>query len=212
MIRILIAECHPILSRGLSLLLSDESRQVTEVTSRSDLLKMLRRQDFNLLLLGPCTTSSGGIELIRRVRLNKPELPILMLSIKESLQQIKRKLEAGINGYLTIDSEPEILLDAAEKVARGGRYIPPSVAEQLAFSNLTDEKTLPHQHLTERELSIFNLLIGGEKLSNIAEQLSISSKTVSTHKSRLMKKINVSSNAELVAYAIRHQLSDFTDS
>jgi DNA-binding NarL/FixJ family response regulator len=146
----------------------------------------------------------SGNELILRVRGEYPELPILVLSMHHEPQIAHHALKAGASGYLTKDSDPETLIAAIHKVAHGGRFIAPQLAEAIAFESSMPAAAARHECLTERELAIMRLLAKGHGINDIADVLSISNKTVSTHKSRLMEKMGFSSVADLVRYTVSH--------
>ncbi|HSV45356.1 MAG TPA: response regulator transcription factor, partial [Ramlibacter sp.] len=141
-------------------------------------------------------------------RAHYPRLPVLVLSMHNEPQVARRALKAGADGYVTKDSEPELVLAAIRKVAAGGRFIDPALAEQMAFDQVTPSAEQAHDRLTDREYQILILLVRGHSLNDVASQLAISSKTVSTHKARLMQKMALRSNAELVRYGVLHGLSD----
>ena len=148
----------------------------------------------------------SGVNLIEHIRALNAQLPILVLSMHNELQVAKRVLQAGASGFLTKGSQQEILMDAVRKVAKGGRFIDPVIAEQIMFEKPESGENLPHERLSERELQIMKLIAQGNPLNEIAENLCISNKTVSTHKARLMLKMNFSRNSELVRYAADYGL------
>lgn len=210
MIKLMIADDHAIVREGLKQLFSlySDISVVGEATNGSDVLVNLRTQTIDLLLLDMTMPGISGVELITRIRAQNATLPILVLSMHNEVQIARRALSNGASGYLTKDSDPEVLLAAIRKVAGGGRFIDPDLAEAMAFDNGNTEQEEPHELLSEREYQILLLLIGGKSVNDIAGELSISNKTVSTHKTRLMQKLNVSNNAELVRYGLDNGLID----
>jgi DNA-binding NarL/FixJ family response regulator len=208
MIKVIIADDHAIVREGLRRLFALSSDiTVTDVAvNGSQLLEILRKDEANLLLLDMTMPGIHGIELIGRIRAQNDRLPILILSMHNEPQIARRALIAGAAGYLTKDSEPEVLQAAIRKVASGGRFIAPELAEALAFDVRDDAQRAPHELLSEREFHILNLLIRGQSVNEIADELIISNRTVSTHKARLMQKLNLQNNAELVRYGIDHHL------
>lgn len=208
MIRILIADDHGIVREGLKQLfsLSSDFSIAGEAVNGAQVIDALRAGDIDLLLLDMTMPGINGAELIHRIRAHHPGLPILVLSMHNELQVARRALNAGATGYLTKDSDPKALMSAIRKVASGGRFIDPVLAERMVFDTGGDGERAPHELLSEREYSIFRLLVAGKGVNDIADELAISNKTVSTHKARLMQKMNCQSNAELVRYAVTHGL------
>ena len=154
-----------------------------------------------------CIRDRSGIELIKQVRDEAPRLRILVLTMHEEDQYAVRAIRAGAQGYLTKESAPSQLVSAIRRIAEGRPYISANVAEQLALDVMPGNDEEPHKHLSDREFEIFQLLVGGRGVSEIAGQLHLSVKTVSTHKTRILQKMNAQSVADLVRYAIRHRLS-----
>lgn len=203
MIRVLIADDHVIVRNGLKQLfeLMGDIVVAGEATDGKETLEMLRQREFDLLLLDLTMPRLSGINLIIRIRGEWPKIPILVLSMHNELQVAKRVLQAGANGFVTKGSMQETLMDAVRKVADGRRFVDPMIAEQLMFEKTSSDGMAPHERLSERELHILKLLAKGKGVNEIALELFISNKTVSTHKARLMQKMNFQANAELVRYA-----------
>jgi len=208
MIRLLIADDHAIVRGGLKQLIAlDPDMQVAgEATCGAEVLERLRQQPIDLLLLDLNMPGISGTDLIARVKAHQPELPILVFSMHNEPLVASRMLKAGANGYITKDCEPDILLAAVRKVAAHGKYIDPGIAERMAFDATSTAERPPHARLSDRELQVFRLLITGQTVNAIAAQLSISNKTVSTHKTHLLEKLNLTSMAELMRYAMQHGL------
>ncbi len=202
MIRLIIADDHPIVRGGLKHLfqLSLEIDVVAEADNSQQLLNLLKDNEVDLLLLDLNMPGCSGIELITHIRSHYPDLPILVLSMHNELQIVARALKAGASGYLTKDNEPEILLSAIRKVAAGGRFIDPKLAENLVFEFEGLDEKKPHEKLSEREFEVMQLLASGKSVNEIADALFISNKTVSTHKTHLLKKLHLNNITELVRY------------
>lgn len=208
MIRLFMADDHAIVRGGLKQIfaLAPDLQVVGEAVNGGEVLDALRQQTFDLLLLDMNMPGVSGIDLIARVRAQRADLPILVLSMHNELQVAARVLKAGANGYITKDSEPESLLAAIRKVAGGGKYIDPELAQQMVFNDSTLDERPPHELLSDREREVLRLLIAGKGVNEIAEQLCISNKTVSTHKVRLMEKMHLASMADLMRYAMQNGL------
>ncbi|MDD2701042.1 MAG: response regulator transcription factor [Sideroxydans sp.] len=208
MIRLMIADDHAIVREGLKQLfaLVGEITVVGTAVNGGEVLEALHHNAVDLLLLDMTMPGISGVDLITRVKAQNPEQKILVLSMHNEPQIARRALAAGASGYLTKDSDPEILLAAVRKISAGGRYIDASLAEAMVFDTQDSKQQAPHEQLSERELQILKLLVRGDSVNEIADALIISNKTVSTHKSRLMQKLNLSNNAELVRYGVEHAL------
>jgi DNA-binding NarL/FixJ family response regulator len=210
MIRVVIADDHTIVREGLKQVLSAASDLtiVGEAQNGQEVLQRVREQDFEVLLLDMSMPGKSGIELIKQVRAEKPRLRIMVLSMHQEPQYAVRAIKAGASGYLTKESASAQLVSAIRKVAGGGAFITDAVAEQLALGAMPQTDGPPHHLLSDREFQVFRLLVAGRTVSEIAEQLNLSVKTVSTHKARIMQKMNMSNPAELIRYAIQHGLTE----
>jgi DNA-binding NarL/FixJ family response regulator len=209
-IRIVVADDHTIVREGLKGLLAaaGDIEVVGEASDGGQVLERVRALDFDLLLLDMSMPGRSGIELIRQVRSEKPKLRIVILSMHEESQYAVRAIRAGAAGYLTKESASRQLVEAIRKVAAGGAFISAEVAQQLALGAMPDAKGPPHTTLSDREFQIFRMIADGLSVSDIAERLSLSVKTVSTHKSNILHKMNMTTQAELIRYAITHRLVD----
>ncbi|MGF6293154.1 DNA-binding NarL/FixJ family response regulator [Paraburkholderia youngii] len=207
MIRILIADDHAIVRGGLRQIIATTSDivVVAEAAQGSEVIDGLRSRAVDLLLLDMTMPGISGIVLIRRVRAEHPSLPVLVLSIHDEAQVASRALRAGATGYLTKDSDPEVLLAAIRKLAEGGRFLDPKLVDAMVFDTQRDDVP-PHKVLSDREFQVLQMLAAGRSINEIAETCTLSAKTISTHKMRLMRKLGLSNNAELIRYAIRHGL------
>lgn len=208
MIRIVIADDHTLMREGLKRILesTDDIEVVGEATDDFGVLAHVRKGGFDLLLLDLSMPGRSGIDLIRQIRTESPKLPVLVLTMYEEEQYAIRSIRAGAQGYLTKESAGTQLVHAIRKVASGKPYISIEVAEQLALDIMTPEKPLPHSQLSNREFEIFNLLAQGKTVTDIGQQLHLSVKTVSTHKSRILNKMGMHSISEIVRYAVAHNL------
>jgi DNA-binding NarL/FixJ family response regulator len=210
MIRVLLADDHNLVREGLKGILAaaEDLRVAGEAASGDEALALVRANDYDLALVDMSMPGVSGIELIRRLRLEKPSLRILVLSMHGEQQYAARALKAGAAGYLTKDSASEQLVGAIRKVAAGGLYITAAAAESLVSETAGGGAAAPHASLSDREFEIFRLLAGGHGPTEIAERLHVSVKTVSTHKARILQKMNLNSTAALVRYALEHDLLD----
>jgi DNA-binding NarL/FixJ family response regulator len=210
MIRIVIADDHTIVREGLKHVLSAASdlTVVAEAQNGHEVLQRVRQLEFDVLLLDMSMPGKSGIELIKQVRAEKPKLRVLVLSMHQEQQYAVRAVKAGASGYLTKESASAQLVQAIRKVAGGGAFITEAVAEQLALGAMPQTDGPPHRALSDREFQVFRALVAGRTVTGIAQELKLSVKTVSTHKARIMEKMNMSNPAELIYYAIRHGLVD----
>jgi DNA-binding NarL/FixJ family response regulator len=207
MIRILIADDHAIVRGGLRQIVATTSDIVVaaEAAQGSEVVDKLRACPVDLLLLDMTMPGISGVDLIRRVRAELPSLPVLVLSIHDEAQVASRALRAGATGYLTKDSDPEVLLAAIRKIAGGGRFIDPKLVDAMVFETHRGDVP-PHEILSDREFQVLQMLAAGKSINDIADACALSAKTISTHKMRLMQKLGLANNAEVIRYALRHGL------
>jgi DNA-binding NarL/FixJ family response regulator len=210
MIRIVIVDDHAIVRAGLKQMFAimPEMEVVAEAIDGESALAILRVTRCDILLLDINMPGFSGPDLIARVKAHWPTLPILVLSMHDTAQVASRALKAGSDGYVTKDSEPEVLLAAIRKIAAGGRFISNEVAQRMALMATASGLLLPHIALSAREFDVFKSLVNGMGVNDIAKRLSISNKTVSTHKARLLEKMQMTGVAELTRYAIDNALLD----
>ena len=210
MIRILLADDHAIIRDGLRQIFAEtgDLQVAGEAASGHEVLARVREADWDILLLDLSMPGKSGLELIKQIKTEKPRLPILVLSMHEPEQYAQRALRAGAAGYLNKDSDAPQLTEVVRKVARGGVFVGPEVAEQMARGLMPDAERLPHSLLSDREFQVFRLIAGGIAITDIVRHLSLSVKTVSTHKTRIMQKMNLANHTELVRYALDHRLLD----
>ncbi|GAB1411881.1 MAG: response regulator transcription factor [Burkholderiales bacterium] len=208
MIRILIADDHAIVRGGLKQIVATTTDIVAagEATHGAEVIDKVRQAELDLLLLDMTMPGLSGVDLVRRVRTDKPGLPILVLSMHNEGQVVSRALRAGATGYVTKDSDPAILLAAIRKVAAGGRFIDPALVDAIVFDAGNGDRP-PHDLLSDREFQVLQKIVAGEAIGEIGAALNLSAKTISTHKMRLMQKIGVDNNADLIRYALRHGLA-----
>jgi two-component system, NarL family, invasion response regulator UvrY len=210
MIKILIADDHTILREGLKQILSECPTMTVagEADNGFDVLEKVRTEEWDVLVLDMAMPGKSGIDLLKQVKSEKPKLPVLVLSMQKEDQYAVRALRAGASGYLCKDSASADLMQAIRKVAGGGMFISPAVAENLAVGLTTDVEALPHTLLTDREYEVFRMVASGMGVTAIGEQLHLSVKTISTHKTRILQKMNFTNTTELIRYALRHELID----
>ena len=212
MTRILIADDHAIMRDGLKRILdaTPDLKVVDEAEDGDQVMVKVRANTYDVVLLDMSMPGKSGIELIKWIRSAKPEIAVLVLSMHEEEQYAVRAIRAGASGYVTKDSASVQLVSAIRKVAEGGVYLSQDVAEQIALNLKPKGEEEPHQSLSDREFEVFLLLVEGRAVSEIAEGLHLSVKTVSTHKARILEKMRMESVAELVRYAMTHHLIDET--
>lgn len=206
MIKVLIADDHAIVRDGVKQLLGlfDDIEVIGEVADGRGVLDTLRDGSCDLLLMDMSMPGISGLELIARIKAHYPAQRILLLSMHTEPSLATRALKAGAHGYLSKDSDSPTLVKAIRKVASGGHFLDPVMGVQMVFDATDSAVSSPMMNLTDREYGIMRMLLGGQGINDIANELCISNKTVSSHKMRLMKKLGVSSNAELVRYAMEH--------
>lgn len=210
MLRILVVDDHPIVRRGLRQIIAEISDMVVadEASNGWEALSNVRTSHYDVVLLDISMPGISGLDILRQLKSERPELPILILSIHPEEQYAVRTLRTGASGYLTKESAPDELVAAIRKVSTGGKYVSSSLAEKLA-SELDDKHgQLSHERLSNREYQFICLIASGKTVAEIAEELSLSIKTVSTYRSRVLDKMKMKNNAELTYYAIKNQLVD----
>lgn len=208
--KVLLADDHTIIRDGLKQILADTNDLVVvgEAANGIEVIQQVREKDLDVLVLDISMPGRNGLELIRLVKDEKPDLPILILSMHHEDQYAVRALHAGASGYLTKESDSELLMSAIRRIAAGGVYISNKVAELMVRGTQPSGETQPHTLLSDRELQVFSMLVTGAGLTTIADELCLSVKTVSTHKTHILQKMNLANTADLVRYAIAHQLSE----
>ena len=205
MIRVLITDDHPIVRRGLMQIVADEADMtVTEAGTGSEALGLIDTEDFNLVLLDLSMPGLSGLEVLSQIRTRRPQLPVLVLSGHAEAEFAVRIIKAGASGYLNKHLAPEELVTAIRRVLSGRKYIGAAVAELIADSLGKDE--VAHASLSDREFQVMLLIAAGKTVSEIAEELALSVKTVSTYRTRILEKMNLKNNAELMRYVVENKI------
>ncbi|PIQ95393.1 MAG: DNA-binding response regulator [Nitrospinae bacterium CG11_big_fil_rev_8_21_14_0_20_56_8] len=206
-INILIADDHPLFRRGLKHVFSEteDIHVAGEAETGQELLNLVRKNEFDLILMDIAMPGKSGLEILKQLKSEVPKIPVLILSVYPEEQYAVRFIKAGASGYLTKESASEKLLEAVRKVAGGGKFASVEITEKLAFG-FFDTNKLPHEILSDREYQVFCMIAGGKSLTEIGEDLSLSVKTISTHRTRILEKMGMRKNAELIHYAIQHKL------
>jgi DNA-binding NarL/FixJ family response regulator len=210
MIKILIADDHPIVRKGIKQLI-DENPDLSVVDEAKDgreVLEKIQKQPIDVLLLDISLPIISGFEIINEISKKQPQFKILVLSMHPEEQYAVRVLKAGAAGYLTKESAPDELIKALRKVAQGGKYITASLAEKLAFDIEKDGDQPSHELLSDREYQVMLLLGKGKTVGEIGKELFLSVKTISTYRSRILEKMGMKSNAEIIRYVIENKLVD----
>ncbi len=210
MIRIIIADDHPIVRAGMKQIISEASDMLVadEASDGHKLLNKIKEENFDVVILDITMPHMDGLDVLKQLKINKPKLPVIILSIHPESQYALRVLKAGASAYVTKASAPDELIKAIRKVFRGGKYIGPSIAEKLAFQLDANFEEMPHEALSDREYQVLCMLASGKTVTEIADELSLSAKTVSTYRSRILEKMDMKNNAELIHYAVQNKLVD----
>ena len=208
MLRILIADDHPVFRRGLKQIIQETSDMVVvdEAADGREALRKAATGDYDVLLLDITLPFTNGVEVLSRLQNERPALPVLMLSMHPEEQYAVRALRAGASGYLTKESAPEELVAAIRKVSTGGKYVSASLAEHLACIVQNDGEALPQETLSNREHQVMCMIASGQTVSEAARELSLSVKTISTYRARILEKLHMKNNAELIRYATMNEL------
>ncbi len=209
-IRVIVADDHPILRAGMVSVLnaSDDLRVVAEAGNGAEVLRAMRDVAFDVLLLDVSMPGKSGLDLMRQIRKDNPRLPILIVSSFPEDQYALRSIKAGASGYITKMSAPGELVSAVRTVSNGRKFITPALAEMLADHVERPDSGTPHESLSDREFQTLKMIAAGHSLTEIAEVLCISVKTVSVYRSRLLEKMRMKSNVELTRYVVEHGLTD----
>jgi two-component system, NarL family, invasion response regulator UvrY len=207
---VLVADDHAIIRGGLKKILADtgDLNVAGEASNGSEALQMIRSRDWSVAILDISMPGRSGLELIKLIKSERPKLPLLIFSMHQEEQYAVRVIRAGASGYLSKEGDSDLIVPAVRKVAQGGVFISPKVAELLALDTLLNVQNPSHTSLSDREFDVFFRIVRGESLTNIANSLSLSVKTVSTHKSHILHKMCMSKDVDLVRYAVEHNLLD----
>ena len=208
MTRILIADDHAIVREGLKQIVQQTSDIVVidEASNAAETIEKVRRLELDLLLLDISMPGRSGLDVLLEIKRDFPRLPVLILSFHPEDQYALRMLKAGASGYVTKESASDELVQAIRKVAQGGRYMSTTLAERLVFDMVEDHSILPHDTLSNREFQVFRLIAAGKTVKEIGDELSLSVKTISTNRTRIMEKMRLRNNSEFTQYAIKHKL------
>ncbi len=208
MIKILIADDHPVVRKGLKEIIEVTPDMMVgdEASNGQEALEKVRKNDFDVVLLDISMPGRSGLEILKELKSEKPELSVLILSMHPEEQYAVRVLKAGASGYLTKESAPDELIAAIRKASIGRKYVSSSLAEKLAlYLEIDDERPL-HETLSDREYEVMRMIASGKTITEIAEKLFLSIKTISTYRSRILEKMGMKSNSELTHYALKNRL------
>jgi DNA-binding NarL/FixJ family response regulator len=208
MIRVLIADDHAIFRLGLKDLLTEEFQKVTfaEARDANEALDQVRKQYWDIVILDISMPGKSGLDILDEIRRARPKLPVLLLSMHPEEQFARRALKSGAAGYLTTESVPDELKRAVRKALAGGRYVSTALAEKLAWDLGSKIEVPIHDLLSDREFQVLRMVASGKTVKDIAEELALSVKTVSTYRTRILEKTRMRNNAELIRYAVQSHL------
>lgn len=206
MIKVLVADDHAVVRRGLRQILAETPDILVagEAKSAPEVRQLVREQRWDVVVLDLNMPGGSGLELLGELHRENPGTRVLVLTVYQEGQYAVRAIKAGAAGFLTKESAPEKLIEAVRKIAAGGRYISPELAETLASMVAGEAGGAPHERLSDREFEVFKMLASGRTVSQVAGELALSVKTVSTHRTRILKKMEMKTNAELTHYAVRN--------
>lgn len=210
MIRILIADDHAVVRQGLKQIISEQSDMsvLGEADNANELMELMRRQTCDMVVLDMSMPGKSGLDALKDIHAEHARMPVLILSMLPEEQFARRALKAGAAGYMTKESAPEDLVKAIRKIYSGGKYISQTLAEQLATElDVSTDRPL-HEKLSDREFQVLLKLASGKSITKIADELALSAKTVTTYRARILYKMNMRSNAELVKYVLEHHLAN----
>lgn len=208
--KVLIADDHAIVRQGLRLILSEEFSRIVfgEARNGQEVIDQVWKQDWDIVVLDITMPGRSGLDVLKELKQLRPKLPVLILSMHSEDQFGMRALKAGAAGYMTKENVPEELVKAIKKALSGGKYISPGLAEELAF-NLEEDSGRPlHEKLSDREFQVMRMIASGTTVKDIAKELALSIKTISTYRTRVLEKLKMKSNAELTHYAVKNKLVD----
>jgi two-component system invasion response regulator UvrY len=208
MLRILLADDHAVVRQGVKQILAEAFTQAAfgEAQNTHELLELVACERWDIVVLDLAMPGGNGLEALKQIKHDHPQLPVLILSMFPEDQYAVRTIRAGAAGYLNKESAPEELVQAIRKVMQGGEYISPSVADELVLHARHEDDQPPHKRLSDREYQVLCLIASGKEIKEISTELALSAKTVSTYRTRLLEKMNMKTNAELTHYAIENKL------
>jgi DNA-binding NarL/FixJ family response regulator len=207
MAKVLVVDDHAVVRAGLTQILADARDEfvVGEASTGDEALQRLQGGHWDLVVLDISLPDRSGLDVLKQIKSLYPDLPVLVLTMHAEQQYAVRVLRAGASGFLTKQSAPEELMTAIRRIARGAKYLNPALAEKIAFDVIDTDAPL-HQSLSDREFQVLHLLTSGMSITEIARNLCISVKTISTHRTRILKKMQMKTNAEMIQYALRNGL------
>ncbi|MGA7875900.1 MAG: response regulator transcription factor [Desulfoferrobacter sp.] len=210
MLKVLVADDHAIVRQGLKLILTEEfsSLMFGEARNSQELLSQMGKDNWDIVVLDITMPGRSGLDVLKEIKQLYPKTPILVLSMHPEDQFAVRVLKAGAAGYLTKENVPEEMVKAVHKVIGGGKYVSATLAEKLAFDLQTDMERPPHESLSDREYQVMCMIASGKTVKQIAEELVLSIKTISTYRARILEKLNMKNNAEMTHYAVKNGLVD----
>jgi DNA-binding NarL/FixJ family response regulator len=208
MLRILLADDHAVVRQGIKQILSSSIDQVIfgEAQNGHEIRELIGNESWDIVVLDLAMPDTNGMEMLKQIKHERPNLPVLIMSMFPEEQYALRAIKAGAAGYLNKESAPEELVQALNKILQGGEYVSPTLAEQLIHYARHEEDLPPHKYLSDREYQVLCLIASGKEIKEIADELSLSVKTISTYRARLLTKMRMRTNAELTYYAIRNGL------
>jgi DNA-binding NarL/FixJ family response regulator len=208
MLRILLADDHAVVRQGVKQILAEAFSQADfgEAQNAHELLELVDSSRWDIAVLDLAMPGGNGLEALKQIKHDHPQLPVLILSMYPEDQYAVRTIKAGAAGYLNKESVPEELVQAIRKILRGGQYISASVADELVLNARHDDDQPLHKHLSDREYQVLCMIASGKEVKEISSELALSAKTISTYRARLLEKMNMKTNAELTYYAIQNQL------
>ena len=203
---ILIGDDHSVVRKGLKMILFEAYPHafIEEAIDGADIIKKIEDKVWSVIISDISMPGRSGLDIIKYLKENHPKIPVLILSVHSPEHYAVRTFKAGASGYLTKETAPEELVKAIEQILNGKKYVTPEIAELLIQYHVDEDIDQPHKTLSDREMEVFQLLAKGKKLSDIAEELSLSVNTISTYRTRILEKMHITSNADITRYAIEH--------
>jgi two-component system invasion response regulator UvrY len=210
MIKVVVVDDHAVVREGLKRIISENSGMTVsgEAADGHEALQVIKKDPCDVVLLDITMPNKSGLDVLKELHAESPRLPVLVLSMHPEDQYAVRVLRAGAAGYVTKESAPAKLVQAIRKVVRGGKYVSPALAERLVYDLGSETDKAPHEILSDREYQVLCMIASGKTVTNIAEELVLSVKTISTYRVRILEKLKMNNNAEITRYAIKEGLVD----